>query len=80
MAAMFKLAPLDAPLELRSTTVKSFPALIGALGVKEIVFGPDPGGSTTNESALEIIPEGFSTSTATFPAICKSAAARVAVH
>jgi hypothetical protein len=83
MAAMFKLtfaAAPDPPLVLSSTTTMSFPALVGALGVRTIAPVPEPGDSATNVSVLDSVPSGFCTCTERFPADCRSAAASDVVH
>lgn len=73
-------SPADAPLLVSSTTVMSFPALIGEPGVRAMVAAPEPGARTTNVSVLEREPSGFCRSTVRFPSDCKSAALNVVVH
>ena len=83
IAATFKLtfpAAPEPPLVLNSTTTMSFPAAEGALGVRGIESGPEPGASTTNVTVFESVPSGFCTCTARFPADCRSAAASDVVH
>jgi hypothetical protein len=58
----------------------SLPALVGALGVREIVPVPELGASTTNVSELESVPSGFCSCTVKFPANCKSGAASEVMH
>jgi hypothetical protein len=83
IAAIFKLTFPDAPAPpfvLSSTTTMSFPVLVGALGVREMVPVPEPRASTTNFSVLESVPSGFCSCTLRFPADCKSAALSEVMH
>ena len=76
---IFPAAP-DPPLVLSSTTTMSFPALVGALGVRGIPPPPASGASTTKVCVLESNPLGFSSCTGRFPADCRSGAFRDAMH
>src|SRR5258708_5307298 len=75
----FAVAP-DPPLVLTSTTTMSFPALVGALGVRGIAPVPEPGATTMNVCVLESEPSGFCSCTDRFPANCRSAASIDVMH
>src|SRR6202166_1353881 len=70
----------DTPAVVGSTTTMSSPETSGAPALNEMTSSETLGTATTNETALDRVPSGFSTCTLTLPASATSAAVTGAIH
>src|SRR5262249_42533066 len=83
IAATFRSSGLlgpEIPAVVGSTTTMSLPAAVGVALVRAITSSLAFGAATTSETALELLPLGLRTCTATLPAADTSPAVTAALH